>query len=148
MSGTAPRPNELHCRVSAPEVIDLGDIASRNLGAELIFMAADDRRREAGAFFVHYLFAHRIANWFLHASTRLEAEQPELASLAPFHVPASRFEREIRDLFGISFAGHPDPRPLVKHGFWPDSYYPLRKDASRREFTDDEKVPRHGPGRP
>jgi Ni,Fe-hydrogenase III large subunit/Ni,Fe-hydrogenase III component G len=134
---TAPRPNELHCRVSAPDVKDLTDLALRNLGAELIFMAADDRRREAGAFFVHYLFAHRTANWFLHASTRLEADSPDPPSLAPFHYPASRFEREIRDLFGIFFAGHPDPRPLVKHGFWPDSYYPLRKDATRREFTDD-----------
>ena len=127
---TAPRPNEVHCRVAAPDVKDLGDLACRTLGAELILMAADDRRREAGAFFVHYLFAHRTANWFLHASTRLEAAQPELPSLAPFHYPASRFEREIRDLFGILFAGHPDPRPLVKHGFWPDRYYPLRKDAN------------------
>ncbi len=134
---TAPRPNEVHCRVSAPDVKNLGDLACRTLSAELIVMAADDRRREAGAFFVHYLFAHRRANWFLHASTRLEAEQPELPSLAPFHYPASRFEREIRDLFGILFAGHPDPRPLVKHGFWPDRYYPLRKDANGREFTDD-----------
>jgi Ni,Fe-hydrogenase III large subunit/Ni,Fe-hydrogenase III component G len=134
---TAPRPNEVHCRVSAPDVKGLGDLACRTLGAELIVMAADDRRREAGAFFVHYLFAHRRANWFLHASTRLEAEQPELPSLAPFHYPASRFEREIRDLFGILFAGHPDPRPLVKHGFWPDRYYPLRRDANRQEFTDD-----------
>ncbi|HEX9770711.1 MAG TPA: NADH-quinone oxidoreductase subunit C [Kiloniellales bacterium] len=134
---TAPRPNEVHCRVAAPDVKDLGDIACRTLGAELIFMAADDRRREAGAFFVHYLFAHRTANWFLHASTRLEAEQPELPSLAPFHYPASRFEREIRDLFGILFVGHPDPRPLVKHGFWPERYYPMRKDANGQEFTDD-----------
>src|ERR1700694_4457320 len=135
---TTPRPNEVHCRVPASDVKDLGEIACRNLGAELIFMAADDRRREAGAFFVHYLFAHRTANWFLHASTRLEAEQPELPSLAPFHYPASRFEREMRDLFGIRFAGHPDPRPLVKHGFWPDSYYPLRKGANwRGEFRDD-----------
>jgi Ni,Fe-hydrogenase III large subunit/Ni,Fe-hydrogenase III component G len=134
---TAPRPNELHCRIPASDVKDLGDLACRTLGAELIFMAADDRRREAAAFFVHYLFAHRTANWFLHASTGLEAAQPELPSLARFHYPASRFEREIRDLFGILFAGHPDPRPLVKHGFWPDRYYPLRKDANRPEFTDD-----------
>src|SRR5712692_11911861 len=116
---SAPRPNEVHCCVSAADVKALGDIACRSLGAELIFMAADDRRRETGAFFVHHLFAHRTGNWFLHVSARLEGRQPELPSLAPFHYPASRFEREIRDLFGILFAGHPDPRPLVKHGFWP-----------------------------
>lgn len=134
---TTPRPNEVHCRVSASDIKELGDLACRTLGAELIFMAADDRRREAEAFFVHYLFAHRTANWFLHASTRLETRQPELLSLAPFHYPASRFEREIRDLFGILVVGHPDPRPLAKHGFWPDGYYPMRKDAVGQEFTDD-----------
>ena len=134
---SAPRTNEVHCRVSVSAIKDLGDLVCRSLSAELIFMAADDRRRESNAFFVHYLFAHRTANWFLQASARLEGRQPELPSLAPFHYPASRFEREIRDLFGIVVTGHPDLRPLVKHGFWPESYYPLRKDARAGEFSDD-----------
>jgi Ni,Fe-hydrogenase III large subunit/Ni,Fe-hydrogenase III component G len=134
---TTPRQNEVQCRISPSDVKDLGDIACRTLGAELIFMAADDRQREARAFFVHYLFAHRAANWFLHASARVEGAQPELPSLAPYHYPASRFEREIRDVLGIRFTGHPDPRPLVKHGFWPDRFYPLRKDMNGQEFTDD-----------
>ena len=133
----APRPNEVHCDVSVSGVKALSDLTCRTLGAELIVMAADDRRREAGAFFVHYLFAHRAANWFLHASARLDGDQPELPSLAPYSYPASRFEREIRDLLGIVVTGHPDPRPLVKHGFWPESHYPLRKDAPAREFSDD-----------
>ena len=67
----------------------------------------------------------------------MPAEAPTIASLATFHYPASRFEREIYDLFGITAEGHPDPRPLVRHGFWPADYFPLRKDAAPREFTDD-----------
>ena len=43
----------------------------------------------------------------------------------------------MRDLMGIVPAGHPDPRPLVRHGFWPDDYFPLRKDAAVPEFSDD-----------
>ncbi|MBI4485144.1 MAG: NADH-quinone oxidoreductase subunit C, partial [Acidobacteria bacterium] len=115
----------------------IGTILCGNLGAELILLAAEDRRKEAGAFFVHYLFAHRRQNWFLHASTALDASRPEMLSLASFHYPASRFEREIRDLFGIALIGHPEPRPLAKHAFWPDGYYPLRKDAVAGPFTDD-----------
>ena len=134
---TTRRAAEVHCRVSASDVRDAGDLACRDLGASLILMAADDRRNEAGAFFVHYLFAHPAERWFLHASAPLHPEQLELPSLAPFHYPASRFEREIRDLFGIVPVGHPDPRPLVKHGFWPADYFPLRKDAKRLEFSDD-----------
>ena len=33
--------------------------------------------------------------------------------------------------------GHPDPRPLVRHAFWPEDYFPLRKDAAPRDFHDD-----------
>jgi Ni,Fe-hydrogenase III large subunit len=58
-------------------------------------------------------------------------------SLATRHYPASRFEREIADLLGIRAAGHPDPRPLVRHAFWPEDYHPLRRDAGPRTFEDD-----------
>jgi Ni,Fe-hydrogenase III large subunit/Ni,Fe-hydrogenase III component G len=132
-----PRPNEVHCQVLTGEVAGLAEIAIRQLGTELIVMAADDRRAASGAFFVHYLFAHPADNWFLHASSRMDAARPELISLAPFYYPASRFEREIRDLFGIALAGHPHPSPLVKHGFWPADYHPMRKDEGPAAFTDD-----------
>jgi Ni,Fe-hydrogenase III large subunit/Ni,Fe-hydrogenase III component G len=134
---STPRPNELHCEVPSNQLRGLYRAACRVLGADLILMAADDRRSVAGAFFVHYLFAHRTENWFLHASVRLDRRWPELPSLAPLCYPASRFEREIRDLFGIALAEHPDPRPLVKHAFWPDDFHPLRKDAVAPSFTDD-----------
>jgi Ni,Fe-hydrogenase III large subunit/Ni,Fe-hydrogenase III component G len=134
---STPRPNELHCVLPADQLSALYQAACGALGADLVLMAADDRRSVAGAFFVHYLYAHRTANWFLQASVRLDRRWPELPSIGPLDYSASRFEREIRDLFGIALAGHPDPRPLVKHAFWPDDFHPLRKDAVAAPFTDD-----------
>jgi Ni,Fe-hydrogenase III large subunit/Ni,Fe-hydrogenase III component G len=133
----SPRANELHCRFARVDVVGLAATVLGGLGADLIVMTADDRRYASGEFCIHYLFAHRTEQWWLHASTRLDALSPELVSLAPHCYPASRFEREIRDLFGITLAGHPDPSPLVKHGFWPAGYFPLRKDAGAMDFTDD-----------
>jgi Ni,Fe-hydrogenase III large subunit len=43
----------------------------------------------------------------------------------------------MRDLLGIEPAGHPDARPLVRHGFWPETFYPLRHDAVAPTFHDD-----------
>jgi Ni,Fe-hydrogenase III large subunit len=43
----------------------------------------------------------------------------------------------MRDLLGITPAGHPDPRPLMRHGFWPESFHPLRADAVVPSFEDD-----------
>jgi Ni,Fe-hydrogenase III large subunit/Ni,Fe-hydrogenase III component G len=130
------RGNELHCATrpaDAPAVA----AALRALGAELVLMLATDRRRDGRGFEVHYLFAQHRQNWFVHATATLPAGDPAIVSLATLYYPASRFEREIADLFGVRVDGHPDPRPLVRHGFWPEDYFPLRKDAGVREFRDD-----------
>ena len=134
------RGNELHCSVRPADVPALADLLRARFGAELLFMAAADRRADRGTFEVHYLFAAAREDWFLHATAAVPAETPTIASLATFHYPASRFEREIYDLFGIIAEGHPDARPLVRHGFWPADYFPLRKDAAPREFTDDGRA--------
>src|SRR6266536_6301574 len=134
------RSNELHCSIHAPAVHALAVLLRTELGAELVFMAATDRREDRGAFEVHCLFGPERKDWFLHATAVVPAEAPTIASLATFYYPASRFEREIYDLFGITAEGHPDARPLVRHGFWPADYFPLRKDAAPREFTDDGRA--------
>jgi Ni,Fe-hydrogenase III large subunit/Ni,Fe-hydrogenase III component G len=131
------RGNELHCSIQAPAVPALAALLRTEFGAELIFMAATDRREDGGAFEVHYLFGPERKDWFLHATASVPAGTPVVPSLATLHYPASRFEREIYDLFGIVAEGHPDPRPLVRHAFWPADFFPLRKDAVSREFTDD-----------
>ncbi|HKW95100.1 MAG TPA: NADH-quinone oxidoreductase subunit C [Methylomirabilota bacterium] len=134
------RGNELHCSVRPPAVPALATALRVGFGVELGFMAADDRRADRGTFEVHYLFVPERADWFVHVSTEVPADAPRIPSLATLHYPASRFEREIYDLFGIVADGHPDPRPLVRHGFWPADYFPLRKDAAPRDFEDDGRA--------
>jgi Ni,Fe-hydrogenase III large subunit/Ni,Fe-hydrogenase III component G len=131
---TTPRANEVHCEAPVDGLGTLAELAVARLGAELILVAAEDRRPQHG-FFVHYLFGHRD-NWFLHVSVPLDAGSPSVVSLATHLYPASRFEREIRDLFGIEVRQLPDSSPLVKHAFWPADYHPLRKDAASRAFVD------------
>ena len=52
-----------------------------------------------------------------------------IPSLAALSYAAGRFEREVRDLYGVTPIGHPLPRRLVRHGHWPAGYYPMRDDA-------------------
>ncbi|MBI4887949.1 MAG: NADH-quinone oxidoreductase subunit C, partial [Acidobacteria bacterium] len=79
-----------------------------------------------------------IDRWELvHVTVALPRDAPVVPSLAALSFPASRFEREMRDLLGIEPAGHPDPRPLVRHGFWPETFYPLRHGAVTPDFEDD-----------
>ena len=60
---------------------------------------------------------------------RTADRRSSIPSLAGVDFGTGRFEREIRDLYGISPIGHPLPARLVRHGHWPRGWYPMRRDA-------------------
>lgn len=55
---------------------------------------------------------------------------PQVPSLARLDYSLGRFEREIRDLYGVRPLDHPLPRRLVRHGHWPKRYYPMLSTAT------------------
>jgi Ni,Fe-hydrogenase III large subunit/Ni,Fe-hydrogenase III component G len=135
------RGNELHFNIARGEALPLATILDQDFDARLILMIGNDRRADLGVFEVHYLFANHAENWFVHATKNLPADDPRLDSMATFYLPAGRLEREIFDMFGIAAVGHPLSRRLVRHSFWPESFYPLRKDAQAPQDFKGEGVP-------
>jgi len=62
----------------------------------------------------------------LRLKVRLPSENPVLPSAVPVWPSANAFEREVFDLFGITFEGH----PFLERILMPDNWegHPLRKD--------------------
>ncbi len=81
----------------------------------------------AGAFDLIYHFTgpHRT---IVSLATRLPRESPEIRTVSDLLPPAAIYERQIHDLFGIVFSGHPGLKHLMLNEDWPDGEYPLRKD--------------------
>jgi NADH-quinone oxidoreductase subunit C len=66
------------------------------------------------------------ANIHLRLKTRVSEDHLEVPSVAPLWATANWHEREIYDMMGIRFSGHPDLRRILMWEGYP--YYPLRKD--------------------
>jgi Ni,Fe-hydrogenase III component G len=54
-------------------------------------------------------------------------EAPALESIAVLCPAAEWIEREMWELLGIEFRGHPDMRHLLLDDAWPEGNYPLRR---------------------
>jgi Ni,Fe-hydrogenase III large subunit/Ni,Fe-hydrogenase III component G len=99
---------------------------------------AEDTRKQRGEFTLRYVFELEGADVIVIASAFVPEENRVFPSLATRSYLASRFEREILDLFGLMPVDHPDMRRLPLHQFWPAEYHPLLKDASPPgQFIDD-----------
>ncbi len=79
----------------------------------------------------HFLSMYRNHRIRLRVATR---ETDMVPSLVDVHPSANWFEREVYDMFGILFSGHPDLRRiLTDYGF---RGYPLRKDFPTTGYTE------------
>nr|WP_043919255.1 NADH-quinone oxidoreductase subunit C [Jannaschia aquimarina] len=88
----------------------------------------DDRRF---AVVYHFLSMYRNQRIRLRARVR---EDEVVPSIIGIHPSADWFEREVFDMFGILFSGHPDLRRiLTDYGF---RGHPLRKDFPTTGYTE------------
>jgi NADH-quinone oxidoreductase subunit C len=78
-------------------------------------------------FEVVYVLVSLQHNRRLRLKVKLPGEDAHLATVSSIWPAANWLEREVWDLFGIVFDGHPDPRRLLMPEDWEG--YPLRKDA-------------------
>ena len=92
----------------------------------LIDLSATDPAKDAPDLWVNVAllsvkFRHRLAIKCL-----LPKSAPSLPTTVPAYRAAQWHERECAEMFGITFAGHPDPRHILLPDDWIG--YPLRKD--------------------
>ena len=62
----------------------------------------------------------------IRVRTQVPADEPQLPSLFDLHPGTEAMEREVFDMFGIEFTGHPDLTRILMPEDWVG--HPLRKD--------------------
>ena len=88
--------------------------------------AADFWPREP-RFELIYILVSIVHRRRVRLKVRLDGNDARVATVSDVWPAANWLEREVWDLFGIVFDGHPDPRRLLMPEDWDG--YPLRKDC-------------------
>jgi NADH-quinone oxidoreductase subunit C len=88
--------------------------------------AVDYLGKKETRFEVVYHFLSLRAHRRLRVKVPLPEDKPEVDSLTPLWKGANWLEREVWDMFGIRFRGHPDLRRILLYEEFRG--YPLRKD--------------------
>ena len=80
-----------------------------------------------------YHFALDGAGTVVSLRVILPQENPRIESIASIITGAQWIEREIREILGVEFLHHPDPRRFLMSEDWPEGVYPLRRSSVRRK---------------
>ncbi len=99
----------------------------------LVDVTAVDYPKRAERFDLVYIVYSFAGNQRIRIKTRI-AEGYKPATAAGVHLTANWLEREVFDMFGIEFAGHPDMRRILLPEDWEG--YPLRKDSGILQMDD------------
>jgi NADH-quinone oxidoreductase subunit C len=99
----------------------------------LVDITAIDYPTRAARFDMIYHFLSMYKNHRIRLKVTINAEDM-VPSIHSIHPSANWFEREVFDMFGIMFSGHPDLRRiLTDYGF---RGHPLRKDFPTTGYTE------------
>lgn len=101
-------------------------LKEREQFARLTAVTAVDRYPTEPRFEVVYLLHSIERNQRLRLKCRLGGERPEIESVTGVWRAADWYEREVFDMFGVRFPGHPNLQRILMPEDWEGN--PLRKD--------------------
>jgi len=120
--------DEVHVFVKAEQIVDALTLLRDKYEFELLsaLTASDYYPEQKPRFHVVYQLTSLAKNLSVQLRVAVNGDQPKVPSAAFVYDVANWRERELLDMFGIEFEGHPDPRrilmPVDHEG------HPLRKD--------------------
>jgi NADH-quinone oxidoreductase subunit C len=127
---------ELTVEVAPPHLLSLVEYLKTDAACRfstLVDITAVDHPDRAARFDLVYHLLSMYRNHRIRLRVAVREDQM-VPSLTPVHPAANWFEREVFDMFGILFSGHPDLRRiLTDYGF---RGHPLRKDFPTSGYTE------------
>jgi NADH-quinone oxidoreductase subunit C len=111
----------------AERIVEVCEFAKKSLGFNMLLdITGIDNYGEDPRWTLVYELYHMEQKTHLRLKTSVSEEKSELPTISTVWRTADWHEREIYDMMGVRFRGHPDLRRILMWDGYP--YFPLRKD--------------------
>jgi NADH-quinone oxidoreductase subunit C len=119
---------EVHVFVKPEQIVDVLTLMRDEHEFELLsaLTATDYWPQNSPRFHVIYQMSSLAKNVTVQIRVPVNEDQPKVPTATRVYDMANWREREVADMFGIEFEGHPDPRRILMPPDWKG--HPLRKD--------------------
>jgi Ni,Fe-hydrogenase III component G len=118
-------PKRVYIEVKPDALVPAATYIFKDLEARFHIASGIDARTHLE---ILYHFSIETMNLLISLRVKLDKQNPKVNSLANVIKGANWIEREMSELLGIDFLGHPDLRRLLLADEWPKGVYPLRRD--------------------
>jgi len=115
----------VYIQIRADSIVRFAQFLFKDIGARFNIASGVDGRTQME---ILYHFTVEDIDLVISLRVVLPKTNLEIASLTPVFTAAHWIEREIHELLGVNFVGHPQLTRLLLPEDWPEGVYPLRKD--------------------
>ncbi|MEO0084283.1 MAG: NADH-quinone oxidoreductase subunit C [candidate division WOR-3 bacterium] len=115
----------LYISIPKEKIINITKFLHHENGLRLSIATGIDTRE---GFEILYHFSYDKFGTYFTIKVLIPKDNPKIQSIAPYYPAANWIEREIHELLGIDFEGHPNLTPLLTAEDWPEDKFPLRRD--------------------
>ncbi len=117
-------PRRYYIEILSRDIVDSAKILFEDLGFRLSTASGVDSESH---FEILYHFSYDPTGEIVSLRIKLDKTNPEVDSLTKIFPAAEWIEREIWEMLGINFKGHPNLKHLLLSDDWPKDKYPLRE---------------------
>ncbi|MDD1690057.1 MAG: NADH-quinone oxidoreductase subunit C [Methanoregula sp.] len=119
------RKNRIRVKTVPDRIHDAITTSQAMLGFDRLITISTVDNGETLELLYHLIGSHRI---IISLSIELPRDKPVTPTVSDLLLPAGIYERQIHDLFGITFEGNPNMKKIILNEDWPGDEFPLRKD--------------------
>ncbi|MFH0826548.1 MAG: NADH-quinone oxidoreductase subunit C [Candidatus Omnitrophota bacterium] len=118
-------PRRVYFTVDKKDIVNTAELLFKKLG--LRFSTASGMEIPSGFEILYHFTFDKTGEYFTVRIFIKDKKNPEVDSLAPLFPGAEWIEREMWEMLGIRFLGHPNLKRLLLADDWPENEYPLRQ---------------------